>query len=294
MDDSMNKQKQELSHTPEQQGGVMQNVQDMIENSLRNAIERMQRADANNQMSDSSSDADDGGEAEVMQAQADLAEIKTMVATLQRFIDNLNIMIAQLEGGSSSYGKDEEKFLDDYIATADSILEIAAFSTKDNLTGLSNRYGFDNRMTLEWNRSQRHELPLSLLIFSVAVTGYNDGELDAKQHNELLRSISKTLKNSIKRSTDFVARWSGEEFAALLPITESDGAMIVAERIRTELGNMDIPSISGKGGELKVFIGLNVQTPSQDNQLSDYIDGACNALSNARESEEGRIVLVES
>ena len=70
--------------------------------------------------------------------------------------------------------------------------------------------------------------------------------------------------------------------------------MIVAERIRTELGNMDIPSISGKGGELKVFIGLNVQTPSQDNQLSDYIDGACNALSNARESEEGRIVLVES
>ena len=293
MGDNMNEKKQELAQAPAQQGNVMDSIQEMIESSLKNAIDRMQRIDIKKQMGDSS--PDDADDSEAMQVQMDIDEIKLMVGTLQKFVDNLNMMIAQLEGKDNSYGKDEEKFLDDYMATADSILEIAAFSTKDRHTGLSNRYGFDSRMILEWNRALRHESPLSLLIFGVVVSGYNEGALELKMRDEMLRSISKALENSIKRSTDFIARWSDDdEFVALLPITDKDGAMIVAERIRAEIGNMDVPSISEKGGKMTVYIGLNIQTPKQENQLADYVDGACNALNSAKEAGDGRIVLIES
>ena len=294
MDDKVNAQKQEPATPSAQQGGGMQDVQDMIENSLKNAIERLQRKDTKRQMDDSSPDAADGDDAEALQAQADLNEIKTMVGTLQKFIDNLNLMIAQLEGTGSAYGQDEEKFLDDYIATADSILEIAAFSSKDNITGLSNRYGFDDRMMLEWHRSQRHESPLSLLIFDVVVSGYNEDELTSKQRNDMLRAISKALKNSIKRSTDFIAHWSEDEFAALLPVTGIDGAMSVANRITEEIGDIDIPAISEHGGKMLVFIGVNVQTPKHGDHLTNYTDKVCSALNNARESGESRIIVVES
>jgi len=290
----MDEQKKELAHTPTQQGSAMQDVQDMIESSLKNAMERLQRKDTKKQMGASSTETVGVDDAEILQAQMDLDEIKTMVGTLQKFIDNLNMMIAQLEGKDSSYGRDEEKFLDDYIATADSILEIAAFSTKDNITGLSNRYGFDDRMMLEWHRSQRHESPLSLLIFDVVVSGYSDGALNSKERNEVLRSISKALKNSIKRSTDFIAHWSEDEFAALLPVTGIEGAMSVANRIIAEIGDIDVDSISDKCGKMTVYIGINVQTPKQGDHLSNFTDKVCNALNNARESGESRVIIVES
>ena len=294
MDENIKGQGQELAPPDAQQGGGMQDVQNMIESSLKSAIERLQRKDTKKQMDASSPDAADGVDAEIMQAQMDLDEIKTMVATLQKFIDNLNMMIAQLEGTDNSFGRNEEKFLDDYIATADSILEIAAFSTKDNITGLSNRYGFDDRMMLEWHRSQRHESPLSLLIFDVVVLGYSGGALNPQQRNEVLRSVSKALKNSIKRSTDSIAHWSEDEFAALLPVTGIEGAMSVANRITEEINDMDIPSISEKGGKMIVYVGINVQTPKKGDHLDNFTDKVCAALDNAREAGESKIIIVES
>ena len=288
-----NKEKQELAPPAAQQGSGMQDVQDMIESSLKNAIERLQKKDTKKQM-DAESPGAGGDDEEALQAQADLDEIKTMVGTLQKFIDNLNMMIAQLEGTDTSYGKDEEKFLDDYIATADSILEIAAFSTKDNITGLSNRYGFDDRMMLEWHRSLRHESPLSLLIFDVVVSGYNEDDLEPKQRNDMLRAISKALKNSIKRSTDFIAHWSEDEFAALLPVTGIEGAMSVANRITEEIGDIDIPVISTNGGKLIVYIGINVQTPKHGDHLTNFTGKVCAALNDARESGDSKIIIVES
>jgi diguanylate cyclase (GGDEF)-like protein len=163
---------------------------------------------------------------------------------MQKFIDNVNGVIAQLETGSPEAGGTDDKFLEGYMATADNVLEIAAFSMKDPVTGLSNRYGFDNRMILEWNRAIRDKTALSLVIFSVDSIKMCE---DIEKCDKLLKVITETLDSSIKRTTDFIARWSDDEIVALLPITDIDGATIVAERIYNELGGKSLPGMDEKG-----------------------------------------------
>ena len=265
---------------------IMQHIQDMIGDLLKNAVDKMQKNELGEKLGDIPSDVSGKDTAS---AQMDINEIKNFVDVMQKFIDNVKIMVMQLETGNKESGETDDKFLDGYMATADNILEIAAFSMKDNLTGLSNRYGFDNRLILEWNRAVRDKSSLSLVIF--AVDGFSECE-DSKKQDETLKTVSDTLENSIKRSTDFIARWSESEFAALLPITDTNGASIVAERIRTEIGNMNIPCILDKSNKSTVSIGVCVSTPEPHEHPSDFITKAHDAFNKAKESGGDSIIKV--
>jgi len=267
-------------------GDIMQHIQGMIGDLLQNAVGKMHKTDTHEKLGGTHpQDAGEGNEAPM---EMNLAEIKSFIDVMQKFIDNVSVMVLQLETGSSEHSSKDDKFLDGYMATADNILEMAAFSMKDSLTGLSNRYGFDNRLVLEWNRATRDKSALSLVIFSV--DGLKACEDKAKR-DEILKAVSETLENSIKRTTDFIARWGDDEFAALLPITEEVGASIVAERIRVEVGNMDIPDIAGKGGKTSVSIGVHVHTPENTEQPANFINNAYNAFKKAREADGSSIVF---
>ena len=266
-------------------GDIMQHIQDMIGGLLQNAVGKMQKADTESQLGGVSADRTDVDD---LSAQMGIEDIKNFVDVMQKFIDNVRVMIVGLETGGLEPGSTDEKFLEGYMATADNVLEIAAFTSKDPLTGLSNKYGFDNRLILEWNRAVRDKMALSLVIFSVdGIKAIKDSE----KHDELMKTISDTLENSIKRTTDFIARWSDSEFAALLPITEDVGASIVAERIRIEIGGMDIPGIAKIEGKTPVSIGVCVHTPEPGEQPVDIINDAHRAYKEAKEVEGSAIVF---
>jgi len=272
--------------TPEAESGdIMQHIQDMIGGLLQNAVGKKHKTDTQEQMGDSGLGT--GGENE-LPAEMNLEEIKTFIDVMQKFIDNVSVMVLQLETGSSEHGVTDDKFLDGYMATADNILEMAAFSMKDSLTGLSNKYGFDNRLILEWNRATRDKSALGLVIFGV--DGIEKFE-DEKTHDDLMKAVSETLEKSIKRTTDFIARWSDDEFAALLPITEEVGVSIVAERIRVEIGNMSFPNVEKKDGKTPVSIGVCAHTPEPAEKPVDFINKAYDAYKEAKETEGSSIVF---
>ena len=266
----------EIVNTPEQSaeqgaehGNIMQHIQDMIGDLLKNAVDKMHKTDTHPHLGHAPGQA----AAADPTAQMGLAEIKNFISVMQKFIDNVNVMVARMETDNPNHGDTDEMFLDGYMATADNVLEMAAFSMKDSLTGLSNRYGFDNRLILEWNRATRDKSYLSLVIFSI--DGFKEN--NAVNYDDVLSAISRTLENSIKRTTDFIARWSDEEFAVLLPITNSSGASIVADRISEELKNMDIPGIDKNENEPTVSIGVCSHTPEQNEKAVDFIQRAHNA-----------------
>ena len=263
---------------------IMQHIQDMIGDLLKNAVDKMQQSEVSKELGESSPGASGGSE---LPAQMGLPEVKNFVGVMQKFIDNINIMILQIETGSMEQSTDD-KFLEGYMATADNVLEIAAFSMKDPLTGLSNRYGFDNRLILEWNRATRDKSDLSLVIFSIDGLADND---DNAARDEMLKTVSETLVSSIKRTTDFMARWSDNEFAALLPITNVGGASIVADRINAEVGNLDFSGIAEKGGTPSVSIGVCVQTPEPGEKPVDFINKAYGAFTKAKETDGNSIVF---
>ena len=73
-----------------------------------------------------------------------------------------------------------------------------------------------------------------------------------------LKAVAEVLKNGV-REMDFVARWGGEEFLAVLPDTDPEGAKLVAERIRRKVENQVI-DVAGIGEPLKVTMTLGVAT----------------------------------
>lgn len=109
--------------------------------------------------------------------------------------------------------------------------EMEAQSLTDQLTGLPNRRALDHKLAVEVRLSLRHKVPLALLMIDVDhFKQYNDS-FGHPAGDEVLRAVARALETST-RTTDYVARWGGEEFAVLLRHTDEEGARVVAERIR--------------------------------------------------------------
>ncbi|MEN2671839.1 diguanylate cyclase [Herbaspirillum huttiense] len=101
----------------------------------------------------------------------------------------------------------------------------------DGLTGIANRRRFEDQFQKEWAHFLRTREPLSLLMIDVDYFKlYNDtyGHLAG---DDCLRKVATALSAAIKRPHDFVARFGGEEFVAILPRTDATGAMLIAEKM---------------------------------------------------------------
>ena len=166
---------------------------------------------------------------------------------------------------------------------------VKALSLTDELTGLYNRRGFDYRLRMELNRAKREHTPISVLMIDIDnFNQYNDmhGHM---QGDEALQTITRVIKKTLKRSIDFSARWGGEEFIALLPDTDLSGALGVAERVRANIENTNIISISGADANVTVSVGVQVFMPSKDISVQDFISGASRALDAAKASGRNRV-----
>ncbi|MCL2843907.1 MAG: diguanylate cyclase [Chitinivibrionia bacterium] len=155
---------------------------------------------------------------------------------------------------------------------------IKALSATDELTGIFNRRGFDSRLSLEWNRAKRDKTSLSILILDIDnFKKYNDtyGHL---QGDAALITVAKILSQTLKRAIDFSARWGGEEFAVLLPDTDADGALNVAEKIRKKIEEVQILCKNGDITNITVSIGINIYTSPENMSIQEFIDGADKAL----------------
>jgi len=272
------KESNETSASAVNADNIVQDIHGMISNLLKNTVENMQKAETKKELGDTTQDINENNE---ITAEMGLADIKNFVGVMQKFIDNIKVMVAQIETGDPDAGETDDAFLDGYMATADNVLEIAAFSMKDTLTGLSNRYGFDSRIILEWNRATRDKSTLGLAIFGL--DGFEKLKDNSIREN-ILRTVSQTLLGSNKRSTDFIARWSDNEFAALLPITDTEGAAIVVERIRTAIEGMNIAELPKINGKTAISMGVCVYTPKPGDQTIDFIDKAYKAYKKIKES----------
>jgi len=283
MSEKTNETKQTTEPAAEQ-GDIMHHIQGMIGDILKNAVEKMHTEEHSKQLGGTHKGAVEKNEET---PQMGIAEIKEFVNVMQKFIDNVNVMILQLEGGNTDPGNTDDKFLEGYIATADNVLEIAAFSMKDKLTGLSNRNGFENRLILEWNRATRGKTTLGLVIFGV---DNFDERCVSEQCDDMIKSIAETLENSVKRSTDFIARWGEDEFAVLLPITDESGTTIVAERILKEISELGAPCKKDNGCKTLVSIGVCTSNPESADKPVDFINKAHDAYEKAKEASESSIV----
>ena len=174
------------------------------------------------------------------------------------------------------------------------IRTIEKLGLTDQLTELPNRRSFDERLNIEWKRAKREKMPLSLLIIDIDYfKKYNDtyGHL---QGDVALKEIAGVLEKAFKRPGDFAARWGGEEFIALLPNTDSEGAVSIAEHVCKEIEATEIPlkaSSVGSVTHLTVSIGVNTKIPDETDteSIDEFLKCADNALYAAKVAGRNKV-----
>lgn len=118
--------------------------------------------------------------------------------------------------------------------------EALRLSRYDSLTGLHSRDFFLAEMEQEILRAGRTGRPFALLMFDLDGLKAANDRFGHASGDTLLRAVADTLRGDI-RVTDVAARWGGDEFVLLLPETDLTGAMLVADKIRIDIGRLALP-----------------------------------------------------
>jgi diguanylate cyclase (GGDEF)-like protein len=163
------------------------------------------------------------------------------------------------------------------------------FATTDSLTGLHNRGWLDDAFDREIKRSERDQLPLSLIMIDVDnFKKYNDvyGHLAGDQ---VLVAVAESIRNPL-RPNDMVARFGGEEFAVLLPETSLDNAKIIAERLRRHVCKAD-PGMIGEKPLPRVTISSGIAGREPGYSLDMMIAAADVAMYHAKRNGKNRVEI---
>lgn len=109
--------------------------------------------------------------------------------------------------------------------------ELDVVSRTDVLTGLHNRRHLEESLRQLTSQARRYGQPFSVVMFDIDRFKSINDEYGRAPGDDVLRTVARRLQGSIRES-DILGRWGGEEFLALLPMTDLDGARTFAERIR--------------------------------------------------------------
>jgi len=161
---------------------------------------------------------------------------------------------------------------------ADANLELRKLAALDGLTGIANRRAFDDTLQREWQRGQRAKKPLSLLLCDVdSFKLYND-QFGHQAGDLSLKKVAAVLTEQLKRPADMAARYGGEEFAILLPETDLNGALKLAEACRARLQGLAIEHPDTDAGVVTMSVGVASLVPTAELTAADLIADADKGL----------------
>ncbi len=164
---------------------------------------------------------------------------------------------------------------------------LMALAHTDELTGVDNRRRFLQRAEEELGRARRYGLPVVLLMMDLDhfkaindTVGHAGGDL-------VLGSFANTAR-AVMRQSDLFARIGGEEFAALLPHTSLEGALVIAERLLDQVRQRPAPWQAG-AVPYTVSVGLSLAVEGQS--LQQLMVAADRALYLAKSQGRDRLVV---
>lgn len=191
-----------------------------------------------------------------------------------------------------SFGPGEQETVDVFLMHASPALQsviLYDWATRDGMTGLYLRHYFDAMSQTEWRRMLRHKHPATVLKIDVddlreynELYGRNDGDMVLAKTAEILKEICRT--------EDLIARYDADEFAVLLPETDTAGARLVAGRVTEE-----VPLLLTRDPERPVTVSIGGATFPRCavNNISDLMRLADSALSHAKHAGGKRAIMYE-
>ena len=166
--------------------------------------------------------------------------------------------------------------------------QLLLLASLDGLTGIANRRSLDEYFAQEWNRAIRLQTPLALIMIDIDhfkqfndIYGHHEGD-------RCLNAVAATLNSEVQRIQDHLARFGGEEFALLLPHTDVNGAMYLAEKMRLSVLGLGIENSGSPMGRVTISLGCGAVTPANGEDSVALLQLADAALYEAKRNGRNR------
>lgn len=167
---------------------------------------------------------------------------------------------------------------------------LRALSYQDGLTGIYNRRYFDESLAKEYKLASREQTEISLILCDIDhFKGFND-TYGHQEGDSCLQKVARALNDCIKRPTDLMARYGGEEFVFVLPNTSTEGALIIAEKIREAILDLEIPNTASQTHQyVSLSLGVATARPDNDSKPEKLIQLADEALYSSKETGRNKV-----
>ena len=181
------------------------------------------------------------------------------------------------------------RILDLETRLSDSLAREAAIANLDSLTGLPNRRALYDRARSELSRATREKRSLGIIMMDLDHFKEVNDRFGHGVGDEALRCVASVLQKNV-RDYDFVGRWGGEEFLAILPGASLSQACLVAERIRTSVENVRLGTRGVEGVALRASLGVACNVlGSVTRDLDELLEAADDVLYRAKEEGRNRV-----
>lgn len=160
-------------------------------------------------------------------------------------------------------------------------------ATTDGLTELYNHRYFQEQLRMQVSHAQRYETIFSLIIIDIDFFKKFNDNFGHQSGDAVLRQVAFELKKNV-RSTDIVCRYGGEEMSIILPNTNYDEAVSIANKLCSIVASKNLKLSNGR--ESNVTISLGVSTFGVDARTpSELIEAADKRLYNAKNNGRNRV-----
>jgi diguanylate cyclase (GGDEF)-like protein len=167
--------------------------------------------------------------------------------------------------------------------------QLLMMATTDVLTGLSNRRFFMERLSNEFERVKRYESLYTILMIDLDFFKKINDTLGHKAGDTVLMKTSEILQSGL-RCTDIIGRIGGEEFAAILPETELQQGLQIAERLRKAVEQLPL-EVEGNKINLTISLGTS-QSNITDKEMDNALIRADSALYDAKRAGRNRVCSI--
>jgi diguanylate cyclase (GGDEF)-like protein len=195
----------------------------------------------------------------------------------------------------AAFTRDEEDMLEYLAGQAVVSIENASLheaierqAVTDELTGLANVRAFMTTLDREIERGRRFDHALGLVMIDLDDFKRVNDVYGHQQGDEVLAHVAWVLRD-VSRELDTVARYGGEELAAVLPQTDAGGAALLAERMREAVESLHVPRVAG-GAPIQVTASFGVASvPENAYDRNELIAAADAALYAAKHGGKNRV-----
>ncbi|MBM7869699.1 diguanylate cyclase (GGDEF)-like protein [Clostridium pascui] len=162
----------------------------------------------------------------------------------------------------------------------------------DPLTGIYNRRFIDGQLYVDINENAINKLPMCVIILDIDYFKEVNDTYGHLAGDYILKEFGKLILESIRKSTDWVSRYGGEEFLIVLNNTNKEGAMVVSNKIKTLLGNKEFMY---EGNKINITASFGVCCLKEGNiiKAKDFIKCADENLYKAKKTGRDKIVISE-